>query len=228
MFRKTVLCLLFLTPITGLFADIKISKDLKFGTNFYFKTDKVRAFDENYAIGADFKLEYDVLENWELRLEIDAGTDSIHIEDLAARVKLGHWNSKFGLFSTNLLMDDVVPFRDADSIILSNDELTIWDGIRRKLSESSSTAMPTTTGPTYSGPTGTFNFRTETCKSTLAGCGNSTAKILISVYPVHIILTLCTGFGMKQIRLILKTTIFSLTLCSVTILIITCSFTRLN
>jgi hypothetical protein len=80
----------------------KIGETTSLGMVFYFKTDQDRLEDEYYFLGSKIKLQTEPMKHWKFRLELDAGIDSVNVEEAWGRYKTGDRTFRFGSFENSL------------------------------------------------------------------------------------------------------------------------------
>ncbi|OQY33754.1 MAG: hypothetical protein B6241_06785 [Spirochaetaceae bacterium 4572_59] len=79
---------------------------------FYLKTDQDQMQEEYYSIGAKVKLKSEADKHWKFRMELDAGTDVIRVDEVWGRYKKSDKIIKFGVFENSLLVDDYFNSRE--------------------------------------------------------------------------------------------------------------------
>jgi len=128
--RLLLSSLIGITVLSGLSAKEHDEKKTDLNTKFYFKTDQDRAVSEYFALGAELELHFDVSDQWELEMEVDAATDKIQLEEIWGKVKLAPASVKFGMFENDLTLDDRLSSTEylfsTDSIIRKRLEYMGW------------------------------------------------------------------------------------------------------
>lgn len=90
----------------------EISENIEFGSLFYFKTGQDRIEEEYYSLGSKLKFQMKPMKYWKLKLELDAGTDAVRVDEIYARYKKGENRIKLGAFENSLLADDFFNSRE--------------------------------------------------------------------------------------------------------------------
>lgn len=112
-FTFKFLVMIFLLGLSpSLSAYEEISENIECGSLFYFKTDQDRIDEEYYSLGSKLKFQMKPMKYWKMKLEIDAGTDAVRVDEIYARYKKGKNKIKLGTFENSLLVDDFFNSRE--------------------------------------------------------------------------------------------------------------------